>query len=159
MAAAPDALTLLANAIDEMHQTTSLLPVAEASRNLNRSWWRNIGMLAARSVSGREVNADNALQYLPDNLDRAREHWHEALRSLDDLQRLHGDNPVVGDLGQQLPGAGLDGVLPRLELDAVPRPTKQAAVHLAAVVETIHRCEHLAAGARSKLNLQRMRAD
>jgi hypothetical protein len=53
----------------------------------------------------------------------------------------------------------VDSVLPRLELEAIPRPTNKAAIHLAAVVETIHDCEHLAATARTKLNLQRMRAD
>jgi hypothetical protein len=113
----------------------------------------------ARSVSGAEVGADNSLQYLAENVDRARSHWCEALSSLSELQRLHGDNEVVRTLGEQLPNAGLNDVLPQLNLDAIPRSTAKAAVHLAAVVDIVHRCEHLAAGARSKLNLQRMRAD
>jgi len=155
----PDALTLVVMAIDEMHQTTALLPVAEASRSLNRSWWRNIGMLFARSVSGAEVGADNSLQYLAENVDRAQQHWREALSSLSELQRLHTDNEVVASLVEQLPNAGLNEVLPQLDVEAIPRGTAKAAVHLAAVVDIIHRCEHLAAGARNKLNLQRMRAD
>jgi hypothetical protein len=156
---APDALTLLVDVVDEMRETTSLLPVAEASRSLNRSRKHNLGMLFARSFRSSEVNAGNSLQYLAENVERAREHWRAGLSALDDLQRLHGDNPVVADLFSQLPGAGLDSVLPRLDLDAIPRPTNKAAVHLAAVVETIHNCEHLAATARSKVNLQQMRAD
>ncbi len=155
----PDALTLVVTAIDEMHQTTSLLPVAEASRSSNRSWWRNVGMLVARSGSSAEVNAGNSLQYLADNVDRAQQHWREALSSLADLERLHHDNEVVAALIEQLPGAGLNEVLPRLQIDAIPRPTAKAAVHLAAVVDTIHRCEDLAATARNKMNLQRMRTD
>ena len=157
--ASPDSLTLLASAIDEMRETTSLLPVAEASRSLNRSWWRNIGMLLARSGSSAEVNAGNSLQYLADNVDRARAHWRSALTALIELQRLHGDNGVVAELAEQLPMAGLNDVLPRLQHDAIPRPTAKAAAHLAAVVNTIHRCEDFAVSARSKLNVQRMRAD
>ncbi|HEX3089305.1 MAG TPA: hypothetical protein VHQ23_11660 [Ilumatobacteraceae bacterium] len=156
-AAPPDALALLVTAVDEMRETTSLIPVAEASRSLNRSRRSNFAMLFARSRS--EINAGNAMQYLGDNIERARAHWREALSALADLQRLHGGNDVIAELGAQLPIAGLDSVLPRLELEAIPRPTNKAAIHLAAVVETIHDCEHLAATARTKLNLQRMRAD
>jgi hypothetical protein len=124
---------------------------------MNRSWWRNVVALFARSQA--EISAGNSLQYLTDNVERAQQHWCEALSSLDDLRRLHHDNELVAALIQQLPGAGLDDVLPRLQLDAIPRPTAKAAVHLAAVVDTIHSCEHLAATARNKLNLQRMRTD
>jgi hypothetical protein len=153
----PGSLTLLVVAIDEMRETTSLIPVADASRSLNRSWWRNIGMLFARSRA--EVNAGNALQYLADNVARARGHWREVLSALGELQRLHGDNEVVADLGAHLSSAGVDGVLQRLELDAIPRGTTKTAVYLAAVVDTIHSCEHLAVSARSKLNVQQMRTD
>lgn len=158
-AGTPDALTLLVTAIDEMRETTSLLPVTEASRSLNRSRKHNFAMLLARSFRSSEVNAGNSLQYLADNVERAREHWREALSAHDDLQRLHGDNVIVAALVEQLSGAGLESVLPRLDLGAIPRPTNKAAVHLAAVVDTIHNCEHLAATARSKLNLQQTRAD
>ena len=153
----PDAITLLATAIDEMRETTGLLPVTEASRSLNRSWWRNIVMLLARSRA--EVGAGNTLQYLADNVDRAQQHWREALLSIGELQRLHSDREVVAALGAQLQDAGLSDVLAQLEIDAIPRPTAKAAVHLAAVVNTIHDCENLAVTARSKLNLQRMRTD
>ena len=152
-----DAYSLLVSAIDEMHQTTSLLPVTEASRSMQRSWWRNVVMLFARSNA--EIQAGNSLQYLVDNLDRAQRHWNESLASLDQLQRLHHDNEVVAALGQQLSAAGLLEVLPLLQADAVPRPVAKAAVHLRGVVDRIHNCEHLAVQARTKLNLQRMRAD
>ena len=99
------------------------------------------------------------MQYLGDNIGRARAHWREALSALADLQRLHSDNEAIAELGAATAGRRMDSVLPRLELEAIPRPTNKAAIHLAAVVETIHDCEHLAATARTKLNLQRMRAD
>jgi hypothetical protein len=99
------------------------------------------------------------MQYLAENVERAREHWREALSALGDLQRLHGDDAIVAGLVEQLSGAGLESVLPRLDIDAIPRGTNKAAVYLEAVVDTIHNCEHLAGTARSKLNLQRMRTD
>jgi hypothetical protein len=150
-----DALVTLAYALDEMRETTSLLPVAEASRSLNRSKARNVFFAFARSRA--EVTAGFALQYLDENLDRARNHWREALSSFDDLRRTHGDNELVATLETDLRNAGLEGVLARLAQDAIPRPMKKTAVHLAAVVDTIRNCEHLAAAARTQLTLQRMR--
>ena len=70
------------------------------------------------------------------------QHWRQGCRRSRICRRLHGDNPVVTDLFAQLPEPDLDSVLPRLELEAIPRPTNKAAVHLAAIVETIHNCEH-----------------
>ena len=43
------ALTLLTYALDEMRETTTLLPVAEVSRSLHRPWWRNVFFGFARS--------------------------------------------------------------------------------------------------------------
>ena len=112
------------NAIDEMRETTSLIPVADASRSLNRSWWRNIGMLFARSRA--EISAGNAVQYLGDNVERARGHWREALSSLSELQRLHGDNEVVAELAAQLPKAGVNDVLREVGARCNPAPRPQS---------------------------------
>lgn len=150
-----DALVTLSYALDEMRETTSLLPVAEASRSLQRSKARNFFFAFARSRA--EVTAGFAVQYLDENLDRARRHWREALSSFDDLRRTHGDSVVVLQLDEQLRAAGLEGVLQQLQHDAVPRPISKTALHLAAVVETIRNCEHVAAAARTQLTLERMR--
>jgi hypothetical protein len=150
-----DALVTLAYALDEMRETTSLLPVAEASRSLQRSKARNFFFMFARSRA--EVTAGFAMQYLDENLDRARAHWREALSSFDDLQRTHGDNELVATLATDLRGAGLLDVLAQLQPDAIPRPVNKTAVHLAAVVATIRNCENLTVDARNKLTLERMR--
>ena len=150
-----DALTMLVYALDEMRETTSLLPVAEVSRGQNRPWWRNLFFGFARSRA--EVTAGLAVQYLGENIDRARSHWREALTLLADLQRTHATNEVVATLIDDLRGAGLDTVLPRLQHDAIPNPIAKTAAHLTAVVETIRSCQRLAVAARSKLLLQQVR--
>ncbi|MEO8267537.1 MAG: hypothetical protein ABI706_18705 [Ilumatobacteraceae bacterium] len=150
-----DALTMLVYALDEMRETATLLPVAEVSRGQNRPWWRNLFFGFARSRA--EVSAGLAVQYLGENVDRARTHWREALTLLADLQQTHATNEVVVTLIDDLRGAGLDTVLPRLQHDAIPHPIAKTAAHLTAVVESIRSCQRLAVAARSKLLLQQMR--
>ena len=152
-----DALTMLVYAVDEMRETTTLLPVAEVSRGQNRPWWRNLFWGFARSRA--EITAGLAVQYLGENIDRARAHWREALTLLADLQRTHATNEVVVTLIDELRGAGLDTVLPRLQHDAIPHPIAKTAVHLTAVVDTIRACQRLSVAARSKLLLQQVRDD
>lgn len=156
-AATPDALTLMTLALDEMRETATLLPVAEAGRSLHRPWWRNVVFGFARSKA--EVTAGLAVQYLGENIDRARDHWREALALLDQLQRAHSDDDLVVVLGQELDIAGLDDVLPKLQHSAIPQPIAKTAVHLADVVATIRHCDHAIVKARSKLTIQRMRND
>jgi hypothetical protein len=150
-----DALTTLVYALDEMRETTSLLPVADLSRSTNRPWWRKVFFAFARSKA--EVTAGFAVQYLDENLQRARAHWREALSLLGQLQQAHDDNEVVVILGHELQHAGLDGVLPRLQHSAIPTPIARTAAHLIGVVETIRDCDRVALAARNKLALQRMR--
>jgi hypothetical protein len=151
----PDALTLLTYALDEMRETATLLPVAEVSRSFHRPWWRNVFFGFARSNA--EVTAGLAVQYLGENIDRARDHWREALSMLGDLQRNHGNNEVVVRLGQELQTVGIEGVLAKLQHDAIPHSVAKTAVHLESVVTTIRECDRLALEARNKLTLQRMR--
>jgi hypothetical protein len=150
-----DALSLLTYALDEMRETSTLLPVAEASRSSRRPWWRNVFFGFARSNS--EVTAGLAVQYLGENIDRARGHWREVLSLMSDLQRDHGDNEVVALLGHQLDDAGINEILPKLRHDAIPHPIAKTAAHLEGVVSTIRDCDRLAQDARNKLTLQRMR--
>jgi hypothetical protein len=150
-----DPVGMLVYALDEMRETTSLLPVAEVGRSLHRSPVRNLFFGFARSKA--EVSAGLAVQYLAENVDRAREHWRDALTLLDDLQIVHRSNEVVAKLGEQLQAAGVSGVLGRLQHDAIPRPIAKTAVHLEAVVATIRDCEHFVLDARNTLTLERMR--
>ena len=153
----PDALTLLAYALDEMRETIALIPVAELSRSTARPWWRNVLFAFARS--GGEVSAGFAVQYLTENLERGRDHWREALLLLDQLQRAHAENGVVVELGGSLRAAGVDEILPRLQDDALPHSIDKTAAHLAAVVATIRTCDRIALDTRNKLTLQRMRKE
>jgi hypothetical protein len=149
------ALTLLTYALDEMRETTALLPVPDLARQATRPWWHNIFI---RFVPGKdEVSAGFAVQFLAENLERARAHWREALSLLDHLQRDHSGNEVVVQLGPELRAAGIDEVLPRLGNDALPHSLAATTAHLAGVVATIRECDRLALGARNKLTLQRMR--
>ena len=146
---------MLVYAMDEMRETTNLLPVAELSRSTNRTWWRNFFFAFARSRG--EVGAGLAVQYLSENLERARDHWREAVSLFDQLQLVHHDNDVVVRLGEDLQVAGLGDVLPRLADEAIPSPISRTTAHLVAVVATIRSCEHIATKARSKLLLSRVR--
>jgi hypothetical protein len=150
-----DAVTLLAHMVDEMRETTNLLRVADLGRSKRLPWWRNMWSWLARS--GAELSAGFAVQYLAENIDRARQHWREALSLTRELQRMHGDDAVVAALADDLHGAGMDDVLAGLQQSAIPYSSAEAAAHLAGVVGTIRECDRLALDARSKLMLKRMR--
>jgi hypothetical protein len=150
-----DALTLLSYALDEMRETTNLLPVAAVSRSLHRPWWRNVFFGFARSKA--EVSAGLSVQYLGENIDRARDHWRASLSALGDLQRAYAENEIVVLLGAELRAAGVDEILPRLQHDAIPQPIGKTAVHLESVVRMIRDCDRLVLDTRNKLTLQRMR--
>jgi hypothetical protein len=150
-----DAVTILVYALDEMRETTSLLPDKDLSRATTRPWWRNVffGMIRSKA----EVNAGLSVQYLGENIDRARGHWREALSLIHELQHAHHDNAEVSLLVEDLQIAGLYDVLPQLQHDAIPHPLAKTAAHLSAVVATIRHCDDIALKARSQLLLQRMR--
>ena len=153
--ASSDALTLLTFALDEMRETIALIPVADLSRSTTRSWWRNLFFAFARSRA--EVGAGFAVQYLTENLERGRDHWHQGLSLLDQLQREHAESQAVAQLALRLQAAGLNEVMPRLRNEALPYSIDQVAAHLAAVVSTIRDCDRVALDARNQLTLQRLR--
>src|SRR3954452_14049070 len=63
-------LTQLTEVLDEMRETTNLLPAAELSRTSQRRGWRKFLYGFARSRG--EISAGFAMQYLTENLGRAR---------------------------------------------------------------------------------------
>ena len=145
-------LVWLTEALDEMRETTNLLPAAELSRTSQRRGWRKLVYAFARSRG--EISAGFAMQYLTENTGRARDHWRDALAALAEIDRA--GEPRSG-LSEDLRAAGVDEVLPRLRPDAIPYATAQAATHLSAVVATIRDCEELVVAARNRLALQRLR--
>ena len=154
-APAPDAPTLLVYVLDEMCETANLLRVADLNRSTRRPWWRNAFYGVIRTKS--EVTAGFALQYLGENIDRARDHWREALAPLDDLRDRFGATDWVAQLDEELHAAGVNEVLARLAHEAIPRPTADAAAHISGVLSTIGDCSALITRTRSQLALRRMR--
>jgi hypothetical protein len=150
-----DAVTLLVYALDEMRETVALLPTTGLARSTTRPWWRKVFFGFARSKA--EVSAGFAVQYLGENIDRARGHWREVLSLIHELQHGHHDNAEVSLLIEDLQIAGLYDVLPQLQHDAIPHPLAKTIEHLSEVVDTIRYCDDIALKARSKLLLQRMR--
>lgn len=141
----------LAQIIDEMRETTNLLRVQEVVKEGEAPWWRNLFFSVFRL--GREVTADLAIQYLGENIDRARDHWREALRLVDQLL----DDDFGELLSRELNDAGIRSVMPRLAHDRIPIPRKEAAAHLADVVSTIRACTQLLVNARNQLMLRKLR--
>ena len=141
----------LSYVIDEMRETTNLLRVQETLQEGHRPWWRNF--LFAFIRVGREATADLAVQYLGENIDRARDHWREALRIVDEML---GDE-FGEQLSRDLNDAGFRSVMPRLAHDRIPGPRKDAAAHLTDVVSTIRVCSQLVVNARNQLTLRKLR--
>src|SRR4051794_8115836 len=146
-------LTRLAEVLDEMRETTNLLPAAELSRTSQRRGWRKVVYGFARSRA--EISAGFAMQYLTENAGRARDHWCEALSALGDIEAASAGDDLIARMTEDLRAAGLDQVLPRLRPDAIPYATADAAVHLSAVVATIRDCAQVVVTARNRLALQR----
>jgi hypothetical protein len=150
-----DTLTLLAYAIDEMHETSSLLRVYDVLRDAHRPWWRALFFAAVRT--GRDMNAEMAVQYLGQNVERARDHWCEAVRLLTTLFERQSDDPLLRDTELEVTRLGFYDVLGRLTLDAIPGPRAQAAEYLGKVCQTIGACKEVVVKTRSSVMLRRMR--
>ena len=148
----PDAVTLLVYALDEMREATGLLRIADLARSSRRPWWRNVFFGVVRTRT--EVGAGFAVQYLGENIDRARDHWRAALELFDELQETHQADELVRRLGEDLQGAGLNEILPKLQHRAIPHPIGHAAAHLEGVLEQIRSCDRIVVSARSLLMRQ-----
>ena len=155
--AAPTSLSLIDYLLDEIRATSSLLRVADLARGARRPWWRSFVFGLIRTPT--EVSADLGLLYVGQNIDRARDHWREALAHCEQLKALLPESDVIRRLDQQLSEAGLHRVIAQLQHDAIPSPVKQMAVHLATVVDSIRECDRLVVEARSRLLLERMRGE
>lgn len=154
-ASAPSALSMLDYLLDEIRETSGLLRVADLARSGKRPWWRTFTFGLIRSPT--EVSADLGLLYIGQNIDRARDHWREALSLCAQLEPMLPTSEVLARLHPMLTEAGLHQVLPRLQHDAIPSPVKEMTAHLADVVDKIRECDRLVVTARSRLMLERMR--
>jgi hypothetical protein len=151
----PPLLTRLAEVLDEMRETTNLLPAAELSRTSQRRGWRKFAYGFARSRG--EISSGFAMQYLTENLARARDHWSDALSTLSEIDGAGVEPELVAGLTDDLQAAGVDEVLPQLRPGALPYATSAVATHLSLVVASIRDCEQIVLAARNQLALQQMR--
>ena len=146
------ASVLLTLAADEMRETRELLRIIDVA-TAKRPWWRTLVLFAVSDQQ--QVVGGMAFQYLADNIERATEHWSEALAHLDQLVAAA---PELAHLRADLRAAGLDTVLPRLHPDAVPIPLKPAATHLVAVGDTIRDCVQVLVAVKQGFVLGQLRA-
>ena len=149
-------IMLLTYALDESREARELLLLSHAGLTDRSKGWRpGVGSI----VSARDkFIAGLAAQYLGENLHRAREHWRSYLQCCADF-RANNDSDEAVLLVMALREAGLDDVDSQLAADVVPRPRKQAAEHLSAVMSRIADCDRLVVAARTQLMLRRMRDD
>ena len=146
-------LTLLAYAIDEIRETRDLLRVSLAGLARRRGWRHLFGWV----VGTRDVlTAGLAVQYLADNLARARDHWRAELGYLADLCAAADTSPLLRRLADDLEHAGVDHIMAKLGDDAVPRDRPRAAAHLEDTLRRMSECERILTEARNALMLQRM---
>jgi len=153
--AAGGALTILDYLLDEIRTTGGLLRVADLAKKGRRPWWRSVSFGLTRTPT--EVSADLGIQYIGQNIDRAREHWRKALVHCDELSEMFPTNDIVVGLVVGLKDAGTGSVVPMLQHDVIPGPMSELAKHLASVVDTIRECDRLVVAARNRAILQRLR--
>jgi hypothetical protein len=124
-------LTLLTWIVDELRETTGLLRAPEAAKDVRRPGWRSAFFGAVRSAS--EVSGGQSIQFLGENIDRARDHWRTVVGFLDRLWVADVDSPTIARLRADLQAAGANEILPRLAHDAIPSGASQASTYLAAI--------------------------
>lgn len=140
---------------DEIRETSSLIQLGDYVAS-----WKH-GGLATRfglfGASGRRTRGGQGIQYLGENLDRARGHWHRALGHCDALRAAGNEVPLVVELLGQLDEAGIGAVLPALQQDAVPGKAELAAVHLGEVSRVLSACSAHVTRTSTRLSLDRRR--
>ena len=144
-------LTLLA---DEMRETLVLVGVLDAAQPRRSRWKRAFFTFLP---SGQDVIGVQAVRYLDDNLERARDHWHEAVALVARIA-VEGDD-VLATVPAELADAGLGEVEPALRPDVVPRPVKEAAPHLRVVTRRIRDCLQVVTQAQQRVVLRTVRDD
>jgi hypothetical protein len=156
-ATSPEIVTLLTYILDENRESRELVRLSHAGLV-----HRSIGMRRRLDAVIRTADgfaAGQAVQYLRENLGRARQHWRTGLAHLAELHAAYPDNEQVQVLQDELRQAGVSEIESLLSLDAVPRGRKRAAAHLDAVLSRMSDCDNVVASARSELTLRNMRND
>jgi hypothetical protein len=107
--------------------------------------------------SSSEVSGGQSIQFLGENIDRARDHLRQALGFLEQLWVSGLDHPLIVGLQADLRSARVDEVLPRLAHSAIPSDSGQAAAYLSEVSAQIRGCAQLVNKARNLMTLEHVR--
>jgi hypothetical protein len=150
-------VTLLTYILDENRESRELVRLSHAGLVHRSMGLRRRLDVVIRTADG--FAAGQAVQYLRENLGRARQHWRTGLAHLAELHAAYPNNERVQVLQDELRQAGVSEIESLLSLDAVPRGRKRAAAHLDAVLSRMSDCDNVVASARSELTLRKMRND
>lgn len=156
-ATTPEIVTLLTYVLDEHRESRELVRLSHAGLVHRSIGVRRRLDAVIRTTDG--FAAGQAVQYLGENLGRARQHWRTGLAHLAELHAAYPNNERVQVLQDELRHAGVSEIESLLSLDAVPRGRKRAAAHLDAVLSRMSDCDNVVASARSDLALRNMRND
>ena len=156
-ATTPEIVTLLTYVLDEHRESRELVRLSHAGLVHRSMGLRRRLDAVIRTTDG--FAAGQAVQYLRENLGRAREHWRTGLAHLVELQETYPNNVRVQALQAELRRAGVSEIESLLSPDAVPRGRKRAAAHLEAVLSRMSDCDNAVASIRSELTLRNMRDD
>ncbi|MEY2581082.1 MAG: hypothetical protein QOE09_931 [Ilumatobacteraceae bacterium] len=150
-------VTLLTYVLDENREARELVRMSHSGLVHRSIGLRRRLDAVIRTRGG--FAAGQAVQYLGENLERARDHWRTSLAHLAELQASYPDNERVQVVHEELRRVGVQEIEPLLALDALPPGRTRAAAHLEAVLTRMSDCDQAVAGVRSELMLQKMRND
>jgi hypothetical protein len=151
----PSAMMLLTYALDEDREARDLVRLSHAGLARRPQGWRDRFGAAVATRDG--FVAGLTVQYLTENLRRARTHWSECVAYVLQLTRSGQDEDLVLPMAASLQRAGLDSIVDDLAVSAVPTERKAAAAYLDAVLSRMSECDRILAATRSRLLLERVR--
>jgi hypothetical protein len=121
-------LTYLIDDIDECAQL-----IRSSGPKQERPWWRafTFGLIRSRD----EVVDGMRLLYLTDNVERARDKWHEIAADIDRLEVLGRTDDLIGRLVADLRANGIDDVASQLVRSELPDAIDQRVQYLNGVAD------------------------
>ena len=145
---APTPAVLLTYVIDDINECTQLI---RSSGPQERPWWRSFtfGLIRTRA----EVVDSLRLLYLTENVDRARDRWHEITVAVDHLEVIGRTDEVIGRLVAELRADGFDAIASQLLRSKLPHSVDQRVTHLNGVAGRMAVISSHMVKARSLLSL------
>jgi hypothetical protein len=145
---APTPAVLLTYVIDDINECTQLI---RSSGPHERPWWRSFtfGLVRTRA----EVVDSLRLLYLTENVDRARDRWHDVTVAVDRLSAIGQTDEAIRRLVDELRANGFDAVAAQLQRSELPHSVDQRVTHLNGVAGRMAMISSHMVKARSLLSL------